>query len=232
MADNRGHVPQCNVATEEDRTITLIIVRHHVVSMSSHEYTGKLKAIPTRYDSMLYRSRLEARWAVVFTELEIPFIYEPEGFDLGDGIFYLPDFYLGAGYDSWVEVKPRELNKLEREKVKRLVSQSGKEVILLIGPPALTPFKYCHISHFPPALPQYIEDRVGCFWTYKALRDKRTWCDCGYGEDPDGVIDCTSRLPKDAPDCFHRRGCIEEGDQVHRAIQKANDYRTFERRPH
>jgi hypothetical protein len=38
-----------------------------------------LKAIDTEYDGHLYRSRLEARWAVFFDTLDIPFEYELEG---------------------------------------------------------------------------------------------------------------------------------------------------------
>ena len=61
-----------------------------------------MKIIPTKYRNTLFRSRLEARWAVFFTELGLDWTYEPEGFDL-NGIWYLPDFYVdGLGY---MEVK-------------------------------------------------------------------------------------------------------------------------------
>ena len=51
------------------------------------------KPIETRYNGIVYRSRLEARWAIFFNSLSIPYIYEPEGFNL-DGLMYLPDFWL------------------------------------------------------------------------------------------------------------------------------------------
>ena len=63
-----------------------------------------VKAIETSYHGYHFRSRLEARWAVFFDSLEIPFRYEPEGFDL-DGIWYLPDFYLPK-HRCWIEIKP------------------------------------------------------------------------------------------------------------------------------
>ena len=62
-----------------------------------------IKAIETIYDGYKFRSRLEARWAVLFHHLGIPYCYEQEGFDL-HGIRYLPDFYLSE-IPHWVEIK-------------------------------------------------------------------------------------------------------------------------------
>lgn len=63
-----------------------------------------IKAIETRYAGCRFRSRLEARWAVLFDTLGIRWEYEREGYscsprlsDLGgdtDKINYLPDFWL------------------------------------------------------------------------------------------------------------------------------------------
>ncbi len=47
--------------------------------------TKPLKAIDTEYNGYRFRSRLEARWAVFFDTLGMPYMYEPEGFDL-DGV--------------------------------------------------------------------------------------------------------------------------------------------------
>ncbi len=51
------------------------------------------KIIETIYNGHLFRSRLEARWAVFFDRLGIVWEYEYEGFNL-DGVKYLPDFWL------------------------------------------------------------------------------------------------------------------------------------------
>lgn len=51
-----------------------------------------LKAIETHYKGYRFRSRLEARWAVFFDNIGLEWVYEPEGFELGDGVRYLPDF--------------------------------------------------------------------------------------------------------------------------------------------
>jgi hypothetical protein len=64
-----------------------------------------IKPIETRYKGYLFRSRLEARWAVFFDALGIKWEYEPEGYDLGKAGWYLPDFWL-AKIEIWVEVKP------------------------------------------------------------------------------------------------------------------------------
>ena len=53
-----------------------------------------IKAIETQYKGYRFRSRLEARWAVVFDALDLEWVYEPEGYDLGGGVKYLPDFSL------------------------------------------------------------------------------------------------------------------------------------------
>ena len=57
-----------------------------------------MKAIETYYNGYRFRSRLEARWAVFFDEMNIKYEYEPEGFEeeneKGHKIRYLPDFYL------------------------------------------------------------------------------------------------------------------------------------------
>src|SRR5580700_1070020 len=74
------------------------------------------KPIETRYQGYRFRSRLEARWAVFFTALEIPWRYEPEGYDLGPDLgSYLCDFYLPTvvryrkdAPGLWLEVKPVE----------------------------------------------------------------------------------------------------------------------------
>lgn len=51
-----------------------------------------IKAIETVYNGYRFRSRLEARWAVFFDALGVKYEYEPEGFELPSGQWYLPDF--------------------------------------------------------------------------------------------------------------------------------------------
>lgn len=64
-----------------------------------------IKAIETLYKSTRFRSRTEARWAVFFDSAGLRWQYEPEGYDLGEGVWYLPDFFL-PDIDLFVEIKP------------------------------------------------------------------------------------------------------------------------------
>ena len=65
---------------------------------------AQIKSIETAYNGYRFRSRLEARWAVFFDTAGIKYLYEPEGFDIGEGTYYLPDFYLPE-LKMWVEIK-------------------------------------------------------------------------------------------------------------------------------
>lgn len=69
---------------------------------------AKLVPIETSYGDVLFRSRLEARWAVFFDLLGVKWLYEPEGFVLPSGARYLPDFFL-PDLDIWAEIKPRDV---------------------------------------------------------------------------------------------------------------------------
>lgn len=64
----------------------------------------KMKPIQTEYKGYLFRSRLEARWAVFFDACGVEWEYEPEGIVLSDGTEYLPDFYL-IDFHCYFEVK-------------------------------------------------------------------------------------------------------------------------------
>jgi len=92
-----------------------------------------LQAIPTRHNGLLYRSRCEARWAVVFDELGWNHQYEPESFRLTCGA-YLPDFYL-ADIDVFFEVKGNYPTSDELRKAEQLCVASEKPVVISTGPP-------------------------------------------------------------------------------------------------
>jgi hypothetical protein len=64
-----------------------------------------MEVLETKYNGILFRSRLEARWAVLFNALGIDYVYEPECFILKNGLKYTPDFYL-PNYDLYIEIKP------------------------------------------------------------------------------------------------------------------------------
>ena len=79
----------------------------------------KIRAIETHYKGYLFRSRIEARFAVFFDVLKLDWEYEKEGFECGDAGWYLPDFYLPKS--KWfVEIKGGKISKNDQEKINYL----------------------------------------------------------------------------------------------------------------
>lgn len=93
-----------------------------------------IKAIETEYNGCLFRSRLEARWAVFFDALGVEYQYELEGFDLGEAGWYLPDFYL-PGLKLWVEIKAESPTDEERLKACVLAHDLWTNVLIIYGVP-------------------------------------------------------------------------------------------------
>ena len=102
-----------------------------------------LKVIETEYKGYRFRSRLEAKWAVFFDACGVEWEYEPEGYDLGDGIRYLPDFLLhGVTFnhsdklencDLYVEVKGK-MTASDAEKIRRFHA-AGMPILVVGGLP-------------------------------------------------------------------------------------------------
>lgn len=66
--------------------------------------TTTLEPIQTAYKGYRFRSRLEARYAVLLDSVGVNWLYETEGYELSCGR-YLPDFYIPS-IDAFMEVKP------------------------------------------------------------------------------------------------------------------------------
>lgn len=63
---------------------------------------SKVHAIPTVYNGIEFRSRLEAKWAAMFDQLGWSWEYEPVDFK-----GYIPDFYIDFGLEEFfIEIKP------------------------------------------------------------------------------------------------------------------------------
>jgi hypothetical protein len=95
------------------------------------------RAIETNYKGYRFRSRLEARWAVFFDELEIKWVYEPEGYALESGP-YLPDFkVLDSDLNPiWVEIKPQYPTEKEFAKIWELCRETSTPGLILSGVPS------------------------------------------------------------------------------------------------
>ena len=154
-----------------------------------------IKPIETYYKGYRFRSRLEARWAVFFDSLGVDYEYEPEGFDLGDGIYYLPDFrvkcYGKRGdhesnpFDLWIEVKGK-MSESDARKIKKFcgdVDEYGYVIpenpILIVGKiPDVSPFYYdqlgeCSSAGYELEYFSYLTVDGDCsFGAYPAADDK------------------------------------------------------------
>lgn len=90
-----------------------------------------LKAIPTTYNGIMMRSRLEARWAAFFDACGWPWTYEP--FDLNG---WAPDFQLNFVRPVLVEVKPHTdhlLGRVFRDITAPIVAIPNSPRVLLVG---------------------------------------------------------------------------------------------------
>lgn len=94
----------------------------------------RFRAIETVYKGYRFRSRLEARWAVVLDTLDVKYDYEREGFQLSSG-WYLPDFFL-TDFDCWFEVKPTLINHGDEawNKAATLARETDQYVLVACGP--------------------------------------------------------------------------------------------------
>lgn len=106
-----------------------------------------IRAIPTVYKGVTFRSRIEARWAVFFDAMGIRWDYELEGFELESGgktLRYLPDFWL-PDYKMWFEVKGQQPSDLDIEKVYMFSYLCNVKVAIFQG--GIRPLTYKVIGH-------------------------------------------------------------------------------------
>jgi hypothetical protein len=95
------------------------------------------RALETSFAGRRFRSRLEARWAVFYTAIGVPWVYEPEGFELTDAngtVVYLPDFFLRQ-LDAYIEIKPDVPTAHEQRKADLLSTATQKNVYIFSGQP-------------------------------------------------------------------------------------------------
>ena len=100
------------------------------------------RSAPTAFDGTVFRSRTEARWAVFFKTVGVPYEYEKYSFffpyltgqeDIGRSR-YTPDFYLPE-HHLWIEVKGFEPDMTELAKGYRLARQTKEPVFFYVGFP-------------------------------------------------------------------------------------------------
>lgn len=104
----------------------------------------RIRAIQTRYKGHHFRSRLEARWAVLLDSLGVPWEYEREGYILPDGTQYLPDFWL-PNEGIYLEIKGKDVTHAEQKKAAHLARGQQADVVLAVGMPG-----ECQIHVYSP----------------------------------------------------------------------------------
>lgn len=176
-----------------------------------------ISAIETEYRGCRFRSRLEARWAVYFDALGLQWEYELEGWDLGDGLRYLPDFWLPQ-VRMWAEVKAVPLTPAEQEKARRLAQGTGRSVLMLVGSPRLA--SYCA---FEPC-----RCWPGCDCAGSGLRveDYLVTDYHDYPKTEGRFYACTGAdIPNDCGPITDAAWLIEDDERVVEAIRAANSAR-------
>ncbi len=92
----------------------------------------RIKPKKTRYNKILFRSALEARWAVFFDYLGLEYIYEPHCEEVETGgreVTYKPDFLLPI-LDIYVEIKPSKPTGIENTKAAAWSKYLGDIIVL------------------------------------------------------------------------------------------------------
>lgn len=109
-----------------------------------------LKPINTEYNGYLFRSRLEARYAVLFDQLGWSWEYEKEGYELKSGR-YLPDFWFPE-FNCFAEIKPDGI--IANRDIERITELSNSfPVILFEGTPDTKSYLYFYEGHQTECIP-------------------------------------------------------------------------------
>ena len=88
----------------------------------------------TAYNNLLFRSRLEARWALIFDGLRVVYAYEPRAFQLANGLSYVPDFWLERER-VWIEIKGKTPTSEEAQKAMSLFDITECPVYVFVDEP-------------------------------------------------------------------------------------------------
>ena len=89
-------------------------------------------ALQTNYKGYAFRSRLEARMAVILDELGWTWSYEPEGFSTAHGN-YLPDFRVSHPHPMWIEVKGEAPTETEQLKLREVAAATETVGVFFVG---------------------------------------------------------------------------------------------------
>lgn len=81
------------------------------------------------YNGIEFRSKLESKTAQALDNIGIPYVYEPDGYKLSNGMWYRPDFYL-TDAKQFIECKG-VMSSEDSAKIVGLVEDTGRSVLVL-----------------------------------------------------------------------------------------------------
>jgi len=127
-----------------------------------------ITAIPTTYKGIEFRSRLEAKWAVMFNQLGWSWEYEP--IDLNG---YIPDFILTFPHAPMlVEVKPATTREELEDATRKIVNSGWTGEALIVG--ATISFDYSACFHKFGLVSQWQTSQEGVktiWWDYAQFHE-------------------------------------------------------------
>ena len=88
-----------------------------------------IQAKPDYYKGIRFRSKLESKTAQTLDILGMPWVYEPHGYMLSNGLWYKPDFLLPAA-KQFIECKGT-MSENDSAKIIRLVKDTSCSVLAL-----------------------------------------------------------------------------------------------------
>lgn len=214
-----------------------------------------IKPIETLYRGHYFRSKTEARFAVFLDCLGVKWDYEPQGFDLGNGLKYLPDFKIynveiwdenrdKCNYDTytpkmldhiyvevkgmWKDDKPGELSDFDYAKINRFVFDESGGVInpLWVVGNCYTLDPRNWKDFSSCAVNRGPQNLVNTFRTITGA-DKDLYPICPqYGKLVLAITnDCHYPVPSCGYNAYDRNGAYDFCDNVINALEEANRYK-------
>lgn len=111
-------------------------MKGHMESLAEINYrleTGKVKARPTVYKGIKFRSRLEVRYAWYLDDIGERWRYEPRVYG-PKGRGYLPDFeILGKAQPTFIEVKPTTEEVPDAASKMEVIWETHPDALLIVA---------------------------------------------------------------------------------------------------
>jgi len=159
----------------------------------------RIRAKPTKYCGVRFRSQLEAKYTTLFNMFDEPWTYESRFFKLPTAN-YLPDFFMPR-LQIWIEVKGITPNAREVKLCEELSFKDERPVALAFGWP------FCRVPYQPG------------LWVYaNGVWHKNTYF--AFKMDIQKLAICCPLLDFKTSWCEATNQCVAIGDDVIRSIDE------------